>query len=92
MHEKIAPLTLGWFVESLFTRYDFEYQKTIARCKSEFSPAVQHLHAISKPYDLPVYLIEYCSPELLAKFNSHLHSHWNLECLPIHLNYQYAIG
>ncbi len=92
MHEKIAALTLGWFVESLFTRYDFEYQKTIVRCKSEFSAAVEQLHAISKLHTLPVYLIEYCSPELLGEFNSHLPSHWNLECLPIHLNYQYAIG
>ena len=92
MHEKIATLTLGWFVESLFTRYDFEYQKTIVRCKSEFSAAVEQLHAISKPYDLSVYLIEYCSPDLLAEFNHHLPSNWNLQCLPIHLNYHYAIG
>lgn len=92
MHEKIATLTLGWFVESLFTRYDFVHQKTIARCKSEFSAAFEQFYAISKPYDLPVYLIEYCSPDLLAEFNPHLPSNWNLQCLPIHLNYHYAIG
>ena len=92
MHEKIAALTMGWFLESLFTQYDFAHQETIARDESYFSATLEQLHAISMSYKLPVYLIEYCSPKLLAELNNHLPSHWNLQCLPIHLNYQYASG